>query len=161
MKRNWIKKILDIFKDFIIDTNKKTLFEIVDLYECNKTGITKAVIKFSKRHIQEKNINDIILNNDLIDHLDSKTIRTLTYIATVEKLKPDYSILVQHMSIEIDEYLLEIKSKVDSKIFKKSPSEISNDLHIISKFNPIDANKIGYMAGVRDTVKEYKIRQTI
>ena len=82
-----------------------------------------------------------------------------TYMATVEKLKPDYSIVVQKMTDQVDEYILEIQSKNSDKKLKKSPSEISKDKDLVAKFHPVEANRIGYMAGVRETVKEYQLIQ--
>ncbi len=160
-KIGWYEWFACMLKEFAAETAKKPQYEIVDIFECNKTGFTKAVIKLSERHIKEKNISDIIMDNDLIENLDAKTVRTLTYIATVERLKPDYSILVQHMTPEVDEYLLEIKSKSKATTIKKSPSELSKDKELIAKFKPEDANRIGYMAGVRETVKEYESKKDL
>ncbi|AMV15183.1 TPA: hypothetical protein KKX32_001263 [Legionella pneumophila] len=160
-KIGWYEWFSCMLKEFIAETAKKPQYEIVDIFECKKTGFTKAVVKLSERHIKEKNISDIIMDNELIDNLDSKTVRTLTYIATVERLKPDYSIVVQHMTSEVDEYLLEIKSKFKATTIKKSPSELSKDKELIAKFKPEDANRIGYMAGVRETVKEYQIKKEL
>ena len=135
---------------------------MVDIYECKKTGFIKAVIKLAERHTIEKNISDIIIDNEFIEGLDPKTVRTLTYMATVERLKPDYSIVVQQMTHEVDEYILEIKSKKDGTTIKKSSSELSKNPDLIAKFHPLEANRIGYMAGVCETAKEYQmIRQTI
>lgn len=156
-KNSWYAWLSLMLKEFIAETATKPQYEIVDIFECKKTGFTKAVIKLSERHTIEKNISDIIMDNGLLEYLDCKTIRTLTYMATVEHLKPDYSIVVQHMTNEVDEYLLEIKSKNNDSTIKKSPSELSKNKELIAKFNPVDANKIGYLAGVRETVKEYQI----
>ncbi|KTC84960.1 hypothetical protein [Legionella brunensis] len=156
-KASWYNWLTQMFKEFMVETTNKSLYEVVNIYECKKTGFTKAVIKLSERHAIEKNISDIIVDNEFIEGLDKKTIRTLTYIATVERLKPDYSIVVQQMTSEVDEYILEIKSKNGCTTIKKSPSEISKDAALISRLNPVEANRIGYMAGVRETVKEYQI----
>lgn len=160
-KISWYEWLAATLKEFVAESANKPRYEIVDIFECKKTGFTKAVIKLSERHTQEKNISDIIMDNELIQHLDAKTIRTLTYIATVERLKPDYSILVQHMTPEVDEYLLEIKSKYSPEPITKTPSELSKDKEILAKFSPLDANKIGYMAGVRETVKEFEIKKEL
>lgn len=160
-KIGWYEWLACMLKEFAAETAKKPQYEIVDIFECKKTGFTKAVVKLSERHIKEKNISDIIMDSEFIDNLDSKTVRTLTYIATVERLKPDYSIVVQHMTSELDEYLLEIKSKSKTTTIKKSPSELSKDKELIAKFKPEDANRIGYMAGVRETVKEYEIKKAL
>lgn len=156
-KISWYEWLAAMLKEFVTETAKKPQYEIVDIFECKKSGFTKAVIKLSERHTQEKNISDIIMDNELIENLDAKTVRTLTYMATVERLKPDYSIVVQHMTPEVDEYLLEIKSREKATTIKKTPSALSKDKELIAKFNPVDANRIGYMAGVRETVKEFKL----
>ncbi|MFO9238423.1 hypothetical protein SC979_09990 [Legionella pneumophila serogroup 1] len=154
---SWYEWFAAMLKEFVAETAKKPKYEIVDIFECKKTGFTKAVIKLSERHTKEKNISDIIMDNELIENLDPKTARTLTYMATVERLKPDYSIVVQHMTPEVDEYLLEIKSRSQATTIKKSPSELSKDKVLIAKFKPEDANRIGYMAGVSETVKEFEL----
>ncbi|AUH71123.1 hypothetical protein [Legionella sainthelensi] len=154
---SWYEWFAAMLKEFVAETAKKLKYEIVDIFECKKTGFTKAVIKLSERHTKEKNISDIIMDNELIENLDPKTVRTLTYIATVERLKPDYSIVVQHMTPEVDEYLLEIKSKSNATTIKKSPSELSKNKDLIEKFNSADANRIGYLAGVRETVTEFQL----
>ncbi|RUR09706.1 hypothetical protein [Legionella septentrionalis] len=158
-KVNWYNWLLLALKEFIRETSAKPLYEVVDIYECSKTGFTKAVLKLAERHTIEKRISDIVIDNALLEELDKKTIRTLTYIATVERLKPDYSIIVQRMTNEVDEYLLEIKSKKKSYTFIKSPTELSRDKELIAQFDPIEANRIGYMAGLREKVKEYQIIQ--
>lgn len=157
---NLFNRFFLIIKEFIVETANKSRYEVVDVYDCKKTGLKKAVIKLSERHIIEKNISDIIIDNALIEGLDKKTIRTLTYIATVERLKPDFSIVVQQMTNEVDEYILEIKSKSSCSIIKKSPSEITKDKALIANFNPLEANSIGYMAGVFETVREYQLRHS-
>ncbi len=147
-----------MFKEFVTETTTKSQYEIVNLYECEKTGFMKAVIKLSERHFVEKNISDIVIDNALLEGFDKKTIRTLTYMATVERLRPDYSIVVQQLTGEVDDYMLEIKSK-NGAAFRKSPSELSKDKNLLSKLTPLEANRVGYMAGVRETVKEYQLFQ--
>lgn len=156
-KISWYGWFAAMVNDFMVDAAKRPLCEVVDVFECEKTGFTKAVVKLSERHIKTKNISELIIDNELIENLDPKIVRTLTYMATIEQLKPDYSILVQHMTQEVDEYLLEIKSRHSNETIKKSPSELSKDKEMMAKFNPVEANRIGYLAGVRETVKEYQI----
>src|SRR5580704_4822383 len=94
---NWFTWLSTKFKEFIIESAVKSQYEVVELYECKKTGFIKAVIKLSARHTIEKNISDIVTDNNFIEGLDKKTIRTLTYMATVERMKPDYSVVVQQL----------------------------------------------------------------
>ena len=154
----WISWIASAFKEFLSDISKTSEYEIFDIYGCPKTGFTIAEIKLSGRHIIEKNISDIVTDITLLSGFDTKTIRTLTYMATVERMKPDYSIVVQQLGSEVDDYILEIRSKNGKQIAKKTPSEMSKDKSILSRFSPVDANRIGYLAGVKETVKEFKLK---
>jgi hypothetical protein len=160
-KMNWFHRISLLFKEFKCETGTKPLYEVINVYSCKKTGFTKAVIKLAEHYTIEKSISDIVFDTQFIEGLDKKTIRTFTYIATIEQRKPDYSIVVQQLTDQIDEYLLEIESKQHRTTFKKSASELSKDKISLAKFDPIEANRIGYMAGVRETVKEYKLIQNL
>lgn len=144
-KETWTNWLYSMFKEFLKETTTQPKYEIVDIYECKKTGFTKAIVKLSNRHTTEKNISDIVTDNELLEGFDKKTIRTITYMATVEHLKPDYSMVVQNMASEVDDYILEIKSKHDNSTFKKSSAEITKDQEMLAKFTPIDANRIGYI----------------
>ena len=96
---------------------------------------------------------------DFLEGFDKKTIRALTYMATLETISPDYSIVVQQMGSEVDDFILEIKSKNGKQVEKKSPLEISKDKVLISKLSPIDANQIGYLAGIKETAREYNLKK--
>lgn len=155
---NWIRWIVSLFKEFMTEMAKKADYQIVDIYECSETKFTKAEIKLSGRHIIDRNISDIVTDLPFLENFDKKTIRTLTYIATVERLKPDYSIVLQQLGSEVDDYILEIRSRNGKNVAKKSPSVMSKDKLLLAKFSPIDANRIGYLAGIKDTVKEFQMK---
>jgi len=155
---NWIHSIVSLCKEFMTDMAKKADYQIVDIYECPKTKFTKAEIKLSGRHIIDRNISDIVMDLSFLENFDKKTIRTLTYIATVERLKPDYSIVIQQLGSEVDDYILEIRSRNGKNVAKKSPSDMSKDKLLLAKFSPVDANRIGYLAGIKDTVKEFQLK---
>src|SRR5438552_2183713 len=110
-RSGFLTRIRAIFKEFVSDSISNSKFQIVDIFECQKSGFIKAVIKLASRHTIEKNISEIVIDDELIEGLDKKTIRTLMYMATVEKMKPDYSIVVQQLGNEVDEYILQIKTK--------------------------------------------------
>lgn len=158
IKTNFLTWVGGMFKEFVAESTTKPQYEIADIFECPKSGFIRAVIKLSSSHSVTKNISDIITDNDFIEGLDKKTIRTLTFMATVEKMKPDYSVVVQQLTEEVDDYILEIKSRKDGCIIKKSPSELSKDKSLLSKINPVEANRIGYLAGVKETVVEFKMK---
>ena len=154
----WVNWFIKMFKEFIAESTTRSRFEIVDIYECSRTGFIKAVVKLSGRHTVEKNISDIVTDNHLIEGLDKKTIRTLTYMATKEKLKPDYLVVTHYLCDEVDEAILEIKSRKHHTVLRKSPTELSKDKSVLSKLSPLDANRIGYLAGIRETIKDFQIK---
>lgn len=159
-KINFFKWFNEAFKLFLTESINNPQYEIVDIFECKETGLTKAVVKLSGSHVITKNISDIVVDTNFIEGFDKKTIRTLTYMATLEKMNPHYSVISQSMSDVVDEYILEIKSKNNGIIIKKTPSELLKDKSILSKLSPLEANRIGYLAGVRETVKEYEISRS-
>lgn len=157
-RTNWL---ISMFKVFLAETTKERAYEILDIYVSEDTGFTIAQVKLAGRHVVEKNISDIVTDIQFLEGFSKKDIRTLTYLATVEKMKPDYSIVVQHLGSEVDDYILELRSRYGKKVTKKSPSEISKDKALLAKIDPIETNRIGYMAGVKDTVNEFNLKQNI
>lgn len=157
-KTNFFAWLGEMLKIFLTETATKPQYQIVDIFECKSTGLIKVVIKLSSSHIITKPLEEIIIDNNFIENFDKKTIRTLSYLATIEKLKPDYSVELQKPTDLTDEYILEIKSKRTGQTFIISPTTLSKDKKLLSKFDVHDANRIGYLAGVRETVKEYEMK---
>lgn len=155
----WYSWLISALKEFIAESKKQFPYEVVDIKECKKTGSKKAVIRLAGRHVIEKEIENIITDDGLLIGLDPFAIRALTFLATVDRMKPDYSIAVQQLGENVDEYILKIKSRYKDELEEKTASEISKDSSLISKFSPLDANRIGYMAGVKDTADEFKVRK--
>src|SRR5689334_15186844 len=103
---SWINKLINLLKEFARAIFTKSEYEILDIYECNNTGLIKAQIKLFGRHIIERSIGDIVTDIHFLEGFDKKTVRTLTYMATIEAMKPNYSIVVQQLGNEIDDYVL-------------------------------------------------------
>lgn len=158
-KTRSVTSLVGIFKEFFTDAIKNTEYEIVDIFKCPQTGCVKAEILLSGRHIIEKNISDLVTDMSFLECFDKKTIRTLTYLATVERLDPDYSIVVQRLGSEADDFILEIRSRNNKNVITKSPIEVTKDKKLISKFSPVDANHIGYLAGIQASEQEIKLKK--
>lgn len=157
-KKNWIKWIRSNFNKFVSYFAKKYDYEIIEIYKCPRAGLMKAKIQLNYCQEMEKNVVDIVGNLTLLEKFSKKTIYILTQIAATEHLQPDYFISEQHFCYEIDDYMLEICSKTGNKISRKTPLEMSKDKSLLAKFSPSDANRIGYLAGVKETSDEYKMK---
>lgn len=157
LKISWYEGFLMLLKEFLAESAAKAKHKVVDVLECKKTGVTRVVYLLDGRHTETRNVADIVANDSLIESFDPKTVRSLTYIATVERLKPEYSIAVQQMTDKIAEFILEVKSKNGALVFRKSAQDISRDESLIARFNAVEAHRIGYMAGVWNTVRDYQL----
>ena len=63
-KNSWYHWLALMFKQFITETAMRPQYVVVDIYECKKTGFTKAILKLSERHTIEKNISDILTHHE-------------------------------------------------------------------------------------------------
>lgn len=51
-------------------------------------------------------------------------------------------------------YIITLKNQQGVIIAKKSASDVSKDSNLVKKLSSEDANRVGYMAGINDTLKE-------
>lgn len=145
-------------KELLCGTADQVLYQILELYECENTGFLKALIKTPEGKLMRKKIADIVNNMRILEKFDKKTIRTLTYLAAIETIKPDYSIASQQFGSGADNYILNVRSRHERKTQARPVREIFKDKSIISGLSPADANRVGYLAGVKETVEEFNLR---
>ncbi len=112
------------------------------------------MIKISSSHVVTKYVSEVVKDADFIESLDKKSICTLTYIATNEKMMPKYSITTFYLDEEVNEYIFKIKSREDATILTRSCSEIINDRSILLKLSSLDSSRIGYCAGMKGMEKQ-------
>ncbi|MDP1602218.1 MAG: hypothetical protein Q8M03_03050 [Legionella sp.] len=158
MKRNenWFYCIKNLFNEFITEQKSRKVFEIVGIEQFeNKTLL---IVRLEGRLIQKKTPQQIILDDSLIEGLSSKEVRAITYLAVLEKLAPDCKLISWELDQIIKEYKVTLQNKDNSKIEKISASAISKDKNFINKMSAEDANRIGYMAGINDTLKDFNTK---
>lgn len=155
-QRNWLRSLSNYFSDFINENKNKYAFEIIDITDCEKTGNKQAVLKLEGHYTKKIYIKDIISDNQIIKGLSPEAIRALTYLSVVEQLAPEYHIVGLELNSITEDYIVTIRSKNKKKISKQSATTICSNMELIKKLNSIDANRIGYIAGMKDTVYEYE-----
>lgn len=154
---NWMQWFVAMTKEFF-DESSKQKYEIVDDYASPENGKKKVVIKLSSRHTYECSLDEAILSDKFIDGFDKKTIRALTCVAIAEKMSPEYTVFSEQ-DIN-DEHILKFKAK-NGKVSSKLSSETCKDKEFLSKLSSLDAHKIGYIAGINETVKEFQALKTM
>lgn len=145
------KALGKLVKEFIADIKSKYQYQLVDLINCKKTGVKKAVLRVADhRYSFEIEIQKLIMEDNLISEMDPLAVRALSYYAAVERLEPSYTILAQELTQEAEKFILKIMDK-KKNITEISVSDLSKDKQLFKKFSQEDAHKIGYMAGLSES----------
>ena len=154
LHQNFFLKMGEILKQFFEEANAKPLYEVADVFRCEKTGEIKVVIKISERHCVTKLLFDVISDDNIISGLDKKTIRTLTYLCTTEKMRPSYRLLQQKFD-EKNNVIFVFECISTKNKIEFSACNLINNKDFISKISTADAAKIGYYSGVFITENEF------
>lgn len=152
-KEKFHLNIKALFNDFVHDKKSKKFYEVVGIEE-NKDQEKILIIQLEGRFIIKKTPLDIILDDTIVENLSPQAIRAITYLAVLEQLAPEMQLISCELDQKIKEYTVTLKN--NKMIYEKiSASRISKDRGLIKKLSSEDANRIGYMAGINDTVNEY------
>ncbi|MDF1677385.1 MAG: hypothetical protein P1U32_01675 [Legionellaceae bacterium] len=151
-KGNMFLNVKNLFNEFTKEEKQKYPYEIVGLETEKYKKI--LVIQLEGHLIQRRRPGDIILDDAMIEGLPPKAIKAITYLAVLEQLAPDHQLVGLELNQKLQEYFVTLKNHVDESVAKKSASSVSKDSAFVKKLSPEDANRIGYMAGVSDTIKE-------
>ncbi len=158
IKSNWLQFIKQSISSFIEENKQKYPFEIIDIHDCPKSSNKLAVIKLQGHYTKTMHIKDIVFNDDLIKGLNQETVRALTYLHAIEQLAPEFTIENIQLNNITEDYIITLKSKNAEKL-QQTAVNLSKDQNLIKKLNSKDANKIGYMAGIKDTIDEYNLKK--
>ena len=155
MKKNfkWYGNLKNLYQEFMQDMGNKSIYEIVALEQNDEDKETEVVIRLNGRFVIKRTPQQIILDDKIIDGLSPKAVRAITYLALLEKLSPEYHLISVELDQKVKEYIVTIKHKNSDKLSKLSASQISKNAEVVKKLSPLDANRIGYMAGVNDNIK--------
>ncbi|MBP9777558.1 MAG: hypothetical protein KBD25_00085 [Rickettsiaceae bacterium] len=158
---NWLQTLKKSFSDFLSESKNMNSFEIVDITTCEKTGNKQAVLKLHGHYSKTLYVKEIVADNQLINGLSQESVRALTYLSVIEQLAPEYHIANLELNAMTEDYIITIRSKDKKVSNKQSASIFSKNKDLIKKLNSLDANRIGYMAGVKDTVDEYGLAKQV
>ena len=163
-KTNWLETFKQSINNFIAESKQKNLFEIVDIINCDTTSNKLAVLKLQGHYTKTMAVKDIVFNDDIINGLPQQAVRALTYLHAIEQLAPEFTIENIQLNAITEDYIVTLKSKHQAKhqtTLQHSAVDLSKDANLIKKLNPKDANRIGYMAGVKATVDEFALKNEI
>jgi hypothetical protein len=133
--KNWLRR-------------KQLPYELVAIEHINDNIL---IILRQKGVLHKKTLQQLIVDDAIIEGLPSKTVRSITYLATLEKLSPDCQIIALKQDAILKDYQVTLKDKKDA-IESLSASSISKNKAIINKLSSADAHRIGYLAGLNEAL---------
>lgn len=101
------------------------------------------------------------LHDFFVRNRDKNIIQKKIEQANQINARGEYVISALIMDNGIHHCKIKIFSKKLQKTFLKTPSELYKDPDMIKRLNSIDANRIGYLAGLRDATREAKLKKKI
>ncbi len=147
--------VKNLFNEFTQEEKKKYPYEVVGIETKKNKKI--LVIQLAGRLIKRKTPGQVILDDLIVEGLSPKAVRAITYLAVLEQLAPDFQLVSLELNQKLQEYIVTLKDHNNAAIEKKSASYISKDGELVKKLSPEDANRIGYMAGMNDALKESQL----
>ncbi|MDF1646616.1 MAG: hypothetical protein P1U61_06525 [Legionellaceae bacterium] len=155
-KGNLLFSVKNLLNEFTKEGKQKYPYEVVGIETKENKKI--LVIQLEGRLIKRKRPEDIVLDDSMIEGLSPKAVRAITYLAVLEQLAPEFQILSLELNQKLQEYIVTLKNHTDDVIEKKSASQVSKDSSLVKKLSPEDANRIGYMAGINDSIQEHYVK---
>ena len=147
--------VKNLFNEFTQEEKKKYPYEVVGIETKKNKKI--LVIQLAGRLIKRKTPGQVILDDLIVEGLSPKAVRAITHLAVLEQLAPDFQLVSLELNQKLQEYIVTLKDHNNAAIEKKSASYISKDGELVKKLSPEDANRIGYMAGMNDALKESQL----
>lgn len=155
-KKSTLHHLKTLFDEFSKAEKQKTLYQVVGIEEHNHKKM--VVIQLEGHLIQKKTPEQVILDDALVEGLPPKAVRAITYLAVLEKVSPKIQIVSLALDEKLQEYIITLKNHNSSSLEKKLASELVKDNSLIRKLSPLDAHRVGYMAGVSDTDKDKHVK---
>ncbi len=151
-KGNLFSSIKNLFHEFMQEEKPKYPFDVVGIETQGNQKI--LVIQLSGRLIERRTPEQVILDDAMVEGLSPKAVRAITYLAVLERLTPKFQLVGLELNQKLQEYMVTLKNYRDLTTEQESASYISKSKAFVEKLSPEDANRIGYMAGLNDAIKE-------
>lgn len=116
-------RVVEVFKDE--EENYKTVLQVINK---NLTFCAKP--------------EEILADDNFVDSLSPRDVRTLTYLGYLSLNQPQYKILAQRLSETSETFV--VKKRGEKKPIIKTVSEIVKETTIINQMDATDAKNIGY-----------------
>lgn len=151
-----IKKIVIIFNKINEKSNNGPKYRVIGIYK-NEDDNYKILLQIINKNVTfYAKPEEILVDDEFVDCLSSRDVRTLTYLGYLSLNQPQYKILAQRLSEKSEMFV--IKKRGEKKPIIKTVSEIIKETDIITKMDSNDAKKLGY-AIANNELKQERIEK--
>lgn len=156
-------KFLEILKatvQFMKNLNKNKVdgpkYRVVEIFKDDDDTYSALLQIINKNATFYAKPEEILADNNFVDCLSPRDVRTLTYLGYLSLNQPQYKILAQRLSEKSEVFVM--KKRGEKKPIIKTATEISKEMEMISKMNSQDAKTIGY-AIANSEIKQEKLEK--
>ncbi len=155
--RNDFQALLENYRKQQKGKNKKPLLTLVNLKRDSSRSTFIAQIKILGNPIVfECSPQKIVLNNQLLNEFSKKAICMLAYIAMIDITKDKNQIFSQKFDPETNKTIFNLGMEGSPITIKKTASEVSLDLDLLTSLNVKDAHLIGFNLAYEQMLAEKK-----
>lgn len=150
-----IKTIIRFFKKLQRYSGKSYTprYRVVNVYKDENDKFVVTIQIIGKGIVYHHRPDEVLADDNFVDFLSPRDVRTLTYLGYLEINQPEYKLLAKRLS-ENNKEVFVIKKRGEKKIFTKTAEEINSSEDIIKKMASEDANKIGYAVASMEALEE-------
>ncbi|HLB42977.1 MAG TPA: hypothetical protein VJN02_09070 [Gammaproteobacteria bacterium] len=143
--KDYIKPLLNLVYELNKQVQQQDAYRIIEITQ-DKNGVYTLKVQMIGKSIPpiKYSPQEIAGNDNLMAGFSKQDIRTITYLATVEMLKPKYEIHTQEIKNDSDRVFFKLKRQGSNQLIEKTADEITKDKEILNELNQVDAHKIGY-----------------
>lgn len=156
--KGYYDSLKTLIGDYVLESKSNKRYQVVGI-ERTDSEQCLIVIRIHGRFVIKREPADVIMDDKLVENLEPIAVRAITFMAVQEQFSPDYQINSLKIGHEVEEYLVTLKKHSSSEIKTVLASELNLDKEVINKLSPADANRIGYLAGIADTVRDFKVNE--
>ena len=140
--KNWFYTLKDSFFTFGSEIKQEDTAEIIEISDCEITGMKQAIIMLDRHHTEVLYIKDILTNNELMKRLSPDAVRALTYLIVIEQQASKTQIQDLKLTNMIDDFIISLRPKDKKKGIGQVLPKLDDNSELIRQYNYLYAKKI-------------------
>jgi hypothetical protein len=158
MVRTWLRWVTENFKEFLVEGSTQAPLRVTGIRKDEQGELELEIKPALIGPPLYKTPKKVIEDNSLIKSFSQEDVRGIAYLAYQENTLPEYSIIAHLPEADDDNFIVRFNHDNTEKKF--TLSMLLQEKNILEKMNGLDGAKIGFLAGIKNMLKEMKDRRT-